>query len=420
MFYIEDCEKIIRYFLTNKDIMKNMKDNIKKTDEKIINSLLTRIYYDIREGDLTLFKKKMDDCYTKDIIKINCISQINDNTINEKNSYISKHIIDTIKNDSTYILRYKCNIKTKPIFIQLIIFDELVSKDLIEKYDKCAYFIYIWMNIIGTYKIKNFDKKININIYFTDEKKKMPVGYFETLNNNHVNSGYTSYDSNNDKIVVYRKEEWFKVFIHETFHHFNLDFVSKKYPFKNKKMREIFPIDSKFNIEEGYVEIWARIFNSCFVSFFMLDDKNNKQDFLQYSRFHLQLERFFSTYQVVKLLHYMGLKYENLYYKNTVSANLRSYLYKEDTHVFCYYVIPCIFLNNMPSFLKWCDDNNTSFVKFKSTEKNVEKFITLLSSLHKNKEFMKTVKLLEKLNSVDKKIPNILFNTMRMISVEHF
>ena len=130
----------------------------------------------------------MDDCYTKDIIKINCISQINDNTINEKNPYISKHIIDTIKNDSTYILRYKCNIKTKPIFIQLIIFDELVSKDLIEKYDKCAYFIYIWMNIIGTYKIKNFDKKININIYFTDEKKKMPVGYFETLNNNHVNS----------------------------------------------------------------------------------------------------------------------------------------------------------------------------------------------------------------------------------------
>ena len=116
----------------------------------------------------------------------------------------------------------------------------------------------------------------------------------------------------------------------------------------------------------------------------------------------------------------MGLKYENLYYKNTVSANLRSYLYKEDTHVFCYYVIPCIFLNNMPSFLKWCDDNNTSFVKFKSTEKNVEQFITLLSSLHKNKEFMKTVKLLEKINSVDKKIPNILFNTMRMISIEHF
>ena len=50
------------------------------------------------------------------------LATLKDNTINEKNPYISKHIIDTIKNDSTYILRYKCNIKTKPIFIQLIIF----------------------------------------------------------------------------------------------------------------------------------------------------------------------------------------------------------------------------------------------------------------------------------------------------------
>ena len=421
MFYIKDCETLIKHFLSKKESMNNIKENAVNNDDKIIDSLLVKIFFDIREGDLTLYKKKMDDCYTKDVVKINCISQLNDDTINEKNQFISKRVIKTINNDSTYILRYNCKIKSKPINIQLVVFDDILSDDLIESYDKCAYFIYIWMTILGTYKIKDFNKKISINIYFTDEKKNLPIGYFETLNSNHVNSGFTSNNTMGHKIVIYRKEEWFKVFIHETFHHFNLDFVSKNYTFKNKRMRELFPINSEFNIEEGYVETWARIFNSCFVSYFMLEDKNDKSEFLRYSKFHLQLERVFATYQMVKVLNYMGMKYENLYYKNTVSSNLRSYLYKEDTNVFCYFVIPCIFLNQLPDFLLWCDKNNTSFIKFKSSQSNVDNFITLISTLFKNKELLKTVNMIESgYNKYDKKMPNILSNTMRMVMIEHF
>ena len=108
--------------------MNNIKENAVNNDDKIIDSFLVKIFFDIREGDLTLYKKKMDDCYTKDVVKINCISQLNDDTINEKNQFISKRVIKTINNDSTYILRYNCKIKSKPINIQLVVFDDNIIR----------------------------------------------------------------------------------------------------------------------------------------------------------------------------------------------------------------------------------------------------------------------------------------------------
>ena len=47
------------------------------------------------------------------------------------------------------------------------------------------------------------------------------------LSSYHVNTGYTQHsliNSNYKDIIIFRKEEWFKVFIHECIHAYNLDF----------------------------------------------------------------------------------------------------------------------------------------------------------------------------------------------------
>ena len=38
-----------------------------------------------------------------------------------------------------------------------------------------------------------------------------------------VNSGYTSFYNDLREIVIYRKEEWFKVLIHELMHYYDYD-----------------------------------------------------------------------------------------------------------------------------------------------------------------------------------------------------
>ena len=66
--------------------------------------------------------------------------------------------------------------------------------------------------------------KINIVIYLTPFKKVLPDNSIAILDVENANSAVTLACHNPGEIIIYRKEEWFKVFIHETFHSFGLDF----------------------------------------------------------------------------------------------------------------------------------------------------------------------------------------------------
>jgi L-rhamnose isomerase len=65
-----------------------------------------------------------------------------------------------------------------------------------------------------------------IYIYHTSLLKILPNTNVDILNENNVNTAFTRTCPSNSEIVVFRKEEWFKVFIHETFHSFGIDFAS--------------------------------------------------------------------------------------------------------------------------------------------------------------------------------------------------
>ena len=62
-------------------------------------------------------------------------------------------------------------------------------------------------------------------IYSTELTKNLPNSNIDILDQIHVNTAFTySCIEQSNEIVIFRKEEWLKVLIHESFHNFGLDF----------------------------------------------------------------------------------------------------------------------------------------------------------------------------------------------------
>jgi hypothetical protein len=137
-----------------------------------------------------------------------------------------------------------------------------------------------------------------------------------------VNTGYSS-----NKIVVYRKEEWFKVFIHECFHFFNFEknLLSKDLA---TRILNLFPVVSEVNLFESYCEFMARTINCKMISSYA------KIPFLQL----LKIEKNYSMCHMVNVLHHMGLTYTDILKKNSG--------FKEKTNVLAYVVLTNILMYN--------------------------------------------------------------------------
>jgi hypothetical protein len=69
-----------------------------------------------------------------------------------------------------------------------------------------------------------YNPQINVILYLTDLKKQFPSSKDAILNENHVNSGVTFLSEEHQQIIIYRKEELFKVLLHELIHYYKLDF----------------------------------------------------------------------------------------------------------------------------------------------------------------------------------------------------
>lgn len=132
----------------------------------------------------------------------------------------------------------------------------------------------------------------------------------------HTNTGYCTH-----KIVVYREEEWFKVFIHEFIHYCQWEAIL------NKEQPEIFTLfHRRFNLYEAYCEITARTLNCCYIS--------------AITRIPVaclyEIERQYSLQHMVNVLHHMGLEYRDLFHPSSE--------FKENTNLFSYVIITTILM----------------------------------------------------------------------------
>jgi hypothetical protein len=323
---------------------------------------------------------------TYEMKKINNVNKIPmPQTISEH--FFPKNIQKNIKEKSNYKISVKFKISGISFSIHFIC---LFNNFDVKKYTQ---YIYSWLSIVIGHKTKNCGNKMNILIYLSDEKKKFPKKENDVLDCININSAYTTCCSEDNEIVIFRKEEWFKVFMHETFHAFGLDFCAIDDDTTANKIKLTFPINSDINLTESYCEFWAETFNMLFVSYFTEQKKLITFETFMYNVKYLSaIEKTFSIIQMIKVLEFMNLTYKDLYADNEISTFKRNFFYKENTSVFSYYIIKCILMFNMEDFILWCNDNNLSLLNFYKNKTTINKYIQFIKDKYNNRAFLRFVK----------------------------
>lgn len=293
-------------------------------------------------------------------------------------------------------LSYSFSLFDKNIRLIFIV-EEANIEQKIETYNRYVDAIIMWIYILNEYASKFCAKIFTVYFYFTSLEKKLPSSDLFTLDEINANTAFTTTCPRDSEIVIYRKEEWFKVFMHETFHNFGLDFSDMNTTACTIDILKIFPVNSDVNLYEAYAEYWAEIMNALFCSFLNLKNKKNVDEFLTNADLFINYERSHSFLQLVKALHFMKLTYKDLYAKTSNGQVLRDTLYKEKTNILSYYVIKTILMNNYQGFLNWCTHNNNTLLQFRKTPTNIKDFCNFIEKNYKTKSMIENIERTEKM-----------------------
>jgi hypothetical protein len=395
----KNSKQLMMFFTKNNHI--NKVHQTKRTD-----SIVDELYKDIYEAYTYLMNLKQKGNY----FSINIKKILNANQISKPQNFNSKSFPDLIRNHIDELtmteLSYTFSLYGRNIKIHFIVEEDNVELKL-DTFNSYVDAIMMWLYILNQYASKQCANSLVIYLYFTSLEKKLPDSNIVILDEINVNTAFTTTCPKDSEIVVFRKEEWFKVLIHETFHNFALDFSDMNNDDANKCILNIFKVNSLVNLYESYTEVWAEIMNALFCSFFSIKDKTNINEFLSNFEFFINFERTFSFFQLVKTLNFMGLSYKDLFSNSEHSKILRENLYKEKTNVLSYYVIKSVLINNYQGFLSWCKTNNFSLLQFKKTLTNQKEFCKFIEKNYKTTSMLNNISETQSfLNSINKKRKN--------------
>lgn len=179
----------------------------------------------------------------------------------------------------------------------------------------------------------------------------------------HINTAFTYACTAQGSMAIFRKEEWFKVFLHETMHAFGFDFASIPFSVSDQATLTlanhflILPGQEKngdimdLRVYEAYTECWAEVYD--ILMFCVV----HKYDFFgSVGQDMLVREREFTKFQLHKLYGGGGdFNWDTL--TGSVPESLQGQ-YKENTYVFSYFLLKWILFRNLPAFFDWCLANN--------------------------------------------------------------
>ena len=419
-------KQFLSFFTNNKYI-----HHIKHTNAT--NSILLKLYYDILNAYKFLQSIKKNNTYDYEITKIQNSLDITKPKNFNYNSF-PQVIRDHIDELSLSEIAYNFSLFNRKIKVVFVVEDPNIELK-INTYNKYVDSIIMWLYILNLYSSKQCANSLVIYFYFTSLEKKLPVSNIYILDEKHINTAFTTTCPKDSEIVIFRHEEWFKVFIHETFHNFGLDFSDMNNDNCHNYLLKIFKVNSLVNSYEAYTEFWAEIINALFCSFYSLKNANkendtiaNQREFLSNAEFFINFERCYSFFQLIKILDFMGLSYKDLYLNKLENQLLRETLYKENTNVLAYYVIKTVMMNNYPSFLTWCDKNNLSLIAFKKTIANQQKFCEFIEKNYKSASMLENIdnselfleQLKKKKNNavINSKMKHFLLTNLRMTICE--
>ncbi len=386
---------------------------LSKTDKKAFESTMISLYQDIYKSNETVFNK---GCFQSHVVNIGAeFNKVERPADYSKSRYFPSQIQKYIKDNELYQLNFSCqDVGGREINIHFTLFSEK-ELDNLAIYVQNVRLMYVWLNICAQYANAACSNTLNIYVYPTPFTKNLPGSTATVLGAEHVNTAFTFACAPKGELIIFREEEWFKVFIHETFHAYGLDFARSETSELKQKIKSLFPINSDFDLYEAYTETWARIINCALCSFNALENKKDKKLFITNFTFCIEIERLFSLYQCIKVLSFMGLHYNDIHGEKT--NYLRDKLYKENTHVFAYYIMTAIFLNDYQGFILWCKTNNKVLLQFNSSLENFKAFSEYIVSIYNCNTFLSGIDYMGKLNqqvNQAKKKNETLIKTTRM------
>jgi hypothetical protein len=342
------------------------------------------------------------------------------NLLNNK-KYLSEKAYWYIKDKINHKLIYNTIVKNREI--QIIFY--LKDKKEIKNYEKKMIKILHILFFLSNYATNDCATKLKIHCILTDHKKVMPCNNDIILNKEHVNSAFTTSCVNNGDIVLYRKEEWFKILIHELFHILGLDFSAYYKDIYSSKLREKLNINSTYLIYETYSEFWATIINTIYYTYFVIYEgisleKINFKKFNEINSNNINIEITYSLMQVSKILYHMNITFEELWSNETHNKILREEKYKEDTNVLAYYILKTNLLLHYGEMFEWCLLNNRNLLYFTENSKNIYSFVEKIIELSVNKKTQKKLKYgLFILFKIRKEKNKELLKTNRMTLLEN-
>jgi hypothetical protein len=351
-----------------------------KQPTKQINKFIKNLYNKLQKGHKVLNNTQ-----------INIINTILGARV--ENKWIPSQINEFISNHHGNTYKVTASISSRNITIFFVCYDN-TDKETILYYSN---YIFLVIYLLTTGKTI-CSKNLTIKLYLTPFTKKSPDNYKNPLGINEINTGFSNIGCKQySDITIYRKEEWFKVLIHELFHNLNLDFATVNINYAREKLHELLNLNIKYDINETYAETWARLLLIGIVS----DIKSsNYNDFNKHYIKILSNEIIFSIMQATKVLKHVNVMNK---YKE----------YKENTHAYAYYVFTAALMNNYLDFIKWCYNNNENLFFFIKKDSNVKSFTDLIISSLNNESLQKKLTYLYFHN----KTPN---KTMRMTSINIF
>lgn len=266
-----------------------------------------------------------------------------------------------------------------------------------------ARYMLAWLLVVKGYESDDCVKNLLVDVFLTKHKKQLPEKREQVIGAKNVNTAYTYRCMHGStSIKLYREEDLMKVFFHETFHTFNMDFLKTG----KTEIREIFDVESSISIFESYCETWARVIHSLFLA--MIQSKNNRdvKKIIKYFTAILCIESQHSLLQAKKVFEHMDLRLEDAL-ENTRSLNIK---FREESHVFSYYFVTSLLMININDFINYCLNNNVNILKFNPS--NFDNYVILIKN---SKNSLLTKKCVEYFNSneiniSDRNIKMVLFN----------
>lgn len=297
-------------------------------------------------------------------------------------SFIPLKIRRSVEKDCKYTYNTELVIGIKQHKINVYIY----SENPIIMIDEIFDYINVVLNMLYNYSSDMCVKNRTIHLIMLSIPKCKPRNR-EIISPINVNSAVTTGCNLNNEIIIFREEEWCKTLIHELFHSLGLDFSLEYNKNHLKIMRETYNIKSRFLIFETYAETMATLIYISLISYNLSEIYNQNREniikeYIYYCLSILKEEQEFSLKQMKYIL-----DYNNTTIKSILNMNIDND-YRENSNVFCYYILKTGLLMNIENTIEWLNMNNCNIFQF-----NNEKITDFIELIERNMKLIQHIKL---------------------------